>query len=382
MTLRTKFEELFLQKPLLVRSPGRVNLIGEHTDYNEGFVMPASIEKEIRLGIAKNNLSEIHIFSLDYQQSIVVKLAELSPLEENSWANFILGIVTELQVLGHTLEGFNCVFEGDIPLGAGLSSSAALECATVFALNELFNLGLDRMTMVKVAQKAENNFVGVKCGIMDQFASMFGQANQVIQLDCRSLDYQYSPLQLNDYKIVLLDTQVKHSLADSAYNTRRSECEAGVSFLQKHHPEIKSLRDASPELLEKYKDQMDPVVYQRCHYVVSENQRVRRTSDALKQGNLKEVGDQMYASHQGLQHEYEVSCKELDFLVEKAKTFDAVLGARMMGGGFGGCTINLVAENEVANYIEQMTTSYKSELNQELKAYVCNLGQGTGLIKD
>ncbi len=380
MSLHSKFEEIYDREPLMVRAPGRVNLIGEHTDYNEGFVMPASIDKEIRLGIARNDLHAIRLYSLDYEDKLMVPIQGFQPESQKTWANFILGVVQELQQEGQAVSGFDCAFEGDIPLGAGLSSSAALECATVFALNELFQLKLDRFTMVKVAQKAENNFVGVKCGIMDQFASIFGKTNHVIRLDCRSLAYQYTPLHLEGYRIILLDTQVKHSLADSAYNTRRQECESGVNFLQRFESNIRSLRDVDEATLKKYQAQMEPTIYRRCHYVISENQRVNLTAEALKKGDLPAIGAYIYASHWGLSEKYEVSCPELDFLVRQSRDCDYVLGARMMGGGFGGCTLNLVEEQQVEKYIEQQQKKYREQFGVDLKAHTCSLSDGTGLI--
>lgn len=380
MDLALKFKEIYGQEPLITRSPGRINLIGEHTDYNGGLVMPAAIGQEICLGIAKNGGTDIRLSSLDLQQSIKVPFHEVKPQSEATWANFILGVVHELQLRGVQLAGFDCAFKGDIPLGAGLSSSAALECATAFALNTLFDLDLDRLTMVQIAQKAENNFVGVQCGMMDQFASMFGKSGQVIQLDCRSLAYTYAPLNLQGYKIILLDSQVKHSLADTEYNTRRQECEAGVNFLAKFYPEIKNLRDVNLSMLEKHQSEMDPVIYKRCQFVVLENKRVEATAEALRAGDLHQVGKLLYASHEGLQNDYEVSCPELDFLVEKSKAYDFVLGARMMGGGFGGCTINLVAEDEAESWSKQMLEAYQSELDLALKVYPCHISQGTSLV--
>ncbi|MEO1655640.1 MAG: galactokinase, partial [Bacteroidota bacterium] len=362
-----KFKDLFEQPPLLVRSPGRINLIGEHTDYNQGLVMPAAIDKEIRLGVAANNEKNIRIHSLDYSESLEISLAVLLPQNQKAWANFILGVVIELEELGHRVAGFDCAFEGDIPLGAGLSSSAALECAAVFGLNELFELGLSRLEMVQIAQKAENNFVGVQCGMMDQFASMFGRKDQVIRLDCSSLDYEYAPLDLQDYQIVLLDSQVKHSLADSEYNTRRAECEAAVHFLSSTYPQIQSLRDVTPEMLREQESQMNAHLFKRADYIVSENQRVRQTATALQEGNLKKVGAYLYESHQGLSEKYQVSCPELDFLVAQSRHYEEVLGARMMGGGFGGCTLNLVKTSEIEKYTREMARIYHNHFQIALK---------------
>jgi galactokinase len=272
------------------------------------------------------------------------------------------------------------VFGGNIPIGAGLSSSAAVECGLAFGLDHLFGFGVEKLELVKVAQKAEHTYAGVLCGIMDQFANMFGKKEHVVQLDCRSLDYAYYPFRMADYRIVLLDTQVKHSLASSAYNTRRQECETGVALLQQHHPEVHSLRDVTLDMLDTHEATFDPVVYKRCRYVVEENLRVVEACQDLENGDLEAFGQKMYGSHAGLQHQYEVSCPELDFLVAQAKGESAVVGGRMMGGGFGGCTINLVAKAGVDAFIEKMAGAYKVQFNIDLKAYVTEIVDGTSLM--
>jgi galactokinase len=275
--------------------------------------------------------------------------------------------------------GFNLVVDGDIPIGAGLSSSAAVECAVAFALNELYSLGLDRMTMVHLAQKAEHEFAGVRCGIMDQFASMMGKAGHAIKLDCRSLDYEYVPLNLEGVKIVLLNTNVKHSLASSEYNVRRQQCEQGVALIQQHVPEVNSLRDATLQMLDAYV-QHDAEVYGRCRYVVEEISRLLQACEKLKQGHLDDLGKLMFATHDGLSRDYGVSCKELDYLVDAVRNNPAVLGARMMGGGFGGCTINLVKEEAVDSLIANLGVAYEKDMNLPLTAYVANTQDGTGIV--
>ncbi len=269
------------------------------------------------------------------------------------------------------------VIDGDVPIGAGLSSSAAVECATIFALNEVFGLGLDRLKMVPLAQKAEHVFAGVNCGIMDQFASMFGKKDHVIKLDCRSLDYEYVPFKLDGYKIVLFNTNVKHNLASSEYNTRRKQCERGVSLVRDAHPGVKSLRDVSMQMLKDHVEPVDPLVYQRCKYVVQENERLLEACEDLKRGDIKALGKKMYHTHHGLSYYYDVSCKELDFLVEYVKKIPAVAGARMMGGGFGGCTINLVQEDAIEKLIQGISLAYEEAMGLPLTAYIASIEDGT-----
>jgi len=374
-----KYQELFERTPLLVRSPGRVNLIGEHTDYNNGLVLPAAIDKNIVLAIGKRADHAIHLYSLDQNQTYSTTLDRLerSPL---LWPDYILGVAQQLIERGHALQGFNIVFGGDIPQGAGLSSSAALECATGFALNELFDLGITRLDLALIAQAAENEFVGVKCGLMDQFASVFGQEQRLIKLDCADFSHEYVPFNNPDLRIVLFDTQVKHSLASSAYNERREQCEYGVSLIQQHHSEVKSLRDATMEQLDRYVRPVDEVVYNRCSYVVSEIKRLQDGCDDLKRDDFESFGKRMFETHHGLQHLYEVSCHELDILVDLVRDNDAVLGARMMGGGFGGCTINLVKASEVDRVVKEVSEAYTQKTHKKTQAYIANISAGTARL--
>jgi galactokinase len=377
--VQEKFKSVFAgESSLIVRSPGRVNLIGEHTDYNNGFVLPAAIDKAIFMAVSRRTDNELHFVALDLDSSYQGSMDRLerSPLH---WPDYLLGVIQQIQALGHSLGGFNCVFGGDIPLGAGMSSSAALECATAFALNQLFGLKLDPLTMVKLSQKAENVFVGLQCGIMDQFASMFGRRNHVIRLDCQSLEYVYFPFNTEGIRIVLLDTGVKHSLASSEYNTRRQQCEAGVKLVRSHYPDINSLRDVTLSMLEAFVEPVDALVYRRCRYVVEENARLLTATEDLQKGDLAAFGQKMFASHQGLSHDYEVSCEELDFLVGQVKDDPGVIGARMMGGGFGGCTINLVKEAAIDGLVERITPVYREAMNLELKAYIGTIENGTSL---
>lgn len=376
-----KYLELHGDTPLLVRSPGRVNLIGEHTDYNQGLVLPAAIDKNIIVAIGKRDDRHIQLYALDQQESFDAALnaLERSPL---LWPDYILGVVQQLQQRGHDVGGFNLVFGGDIPQGAGLSSSAALECATGFALNELFDLDISRLDIALAAQAAENEFVGVKCGLMDQFASVFGKEQQLIKLDCADFSYDYIPFNNPDLCIVLFDTQVKHSLASSAYNERRKQCERGVALIQQHHQHVKSLRDVTIEQLDEYVKPVDATVYNRCHYVVSEIKRLQDGCEDLKNDDFNAFGQRMFETHDGLQHLYEVSCDELDVLVELVRDNDAVLGARMMGGGFGGCTINLVKIDQVQNLVDTVIGAYNEKTGRTAQAYIANISGGTNVILD
>ncbi len=375
--LKKRFEEKFKARPLLVKSPGRINIIGEHTDYNDGFVLPASVDKYIQVAINKRTDDAIHLYSVAFNEEQIASLQNLSSTGKQ-WPVYLLGVVDQLQKKGCQISGFNLMIDGDIPIGAGMSSSAAVECATIFALNELFQLDISKMEMVKMAQMAEHEFAGVKCGIMDQFASMFGRDGHVIRLDCRSLEYEYFPFNMPGIKIVLFDTNVKHSLATSEYNERRHQCEAGVALIQQFNPAVKSLRDVTMQMLDVHVK--DPLVYQRCKYVVEEIERLQLACTDLQNGNMHSFGKKMFETHDGLSKLYEVSCDELDCLVNAVRNSPAVLGARMMGGGFGGCTINLIKEEAVEELIKEVTALYKKQMKKELETYIAKLEDGTRLI--
>ncbi|RBQ05446.1 galactokinase [Pedobacter miscanthi] len=376
--LKNTFKKLYNTEPILVRSPGRINIIGEHTDYNGGFVMPAAIDKAIYVAISKREDDEVHLFSESYQQFDISSIRELKK-SENSWANYILGVADQLKERGYQLGGFNFYIDGDVPLGAGLSSSAAVECATGFALDQLFSLSVSKMDIALIAQKAEQTFAGVNCGIMDQFASVFGKKDQAIMLDCRSMKHIYIPLKLDGYKLLLLNTNVKHKLADSAYNKRRAQCEQGVAWVKEHYPNVNTLRDVDLSMLEAYVKPKDAEVYTKCSFVVKEIGRLLTAAEQLENGNLQGLGKLMFETHEGLSNDYEVSCKELDFLVDAVKPLDFVLGARMMGGGFGGCTINIVKEDKIADLIEELTSKYQLEFGLKLDAYTVQTDNGTSL---
>ncbi|MBD0285015.1 MAG: galactokinase [Flavisolibacter sp.] len=378
--LQEKSNSLFGGINLITRSPGRVNIIGEHTDYNMGFVLPAAIDKSVYVALQKRNDDRLHFYSNEFGDQYEGRLPDIEPVK-GKWPTYLLGVIAQLQKNGYTVGGFNAVVDGDIPIGAGLSSSAAIECATIYALNEAFDLQIPKLKMVQMAQKAEHEYAGVLCGIMDQFASMFGKKDHVIQLDCRSLEYEYIPLKLEGVKIVLFNTNVEHSLASTEYNTRRRQCEEGVAIVREHHPEVLSLRDITLPMLERYVAPKDEVIYRRCKYVVEEIERLLRGCEDLKRGDLKGLGAKMFRTHEGLSKEYEVSCKELDYLVDYVKDNDAVLGSRMMGGGFGGCTINLVREEAIDRLMEAISRDYKKNMNLELSTYIASSEDGSSVVQ-
>lgn len=374
-------QQHFDQEPIMVRAAGRINMIGEHTDYNQGFVLPAAIDKAIYFAIVKRDDRQIVMHALDINENFNGSVDDLQQSKQH-WPDYLLGVVQQIQQAGHVLGGFECAFCGDVPLGAGLSSSAALECAVAYGLNELFSLGIGRKDMALMAQAAENYFVGVRCGIMDQFASMFGKKQQLIKLDCATLDYEYIPFHFDDINIVLLDTQVKHSLASSEYNTRREECEAGVELVKKHHPEVNSLRDVTMDMLNAYVKDHNATIYDRCRYVVEEIQRLKDACEDLERNDLEAFGKKLFATHEGLDKLYNVSCPELNWLVDAVKDESGVLGARMMGGGFGGCTINIVKKSAVPALLEKVSAGYQKQFNIQLKAYVTTIEDGCRTVNN
>lgn len=371
--------ELFGKKygstPRLFFSPGRINLIGEHIDYNDGFVMPAAIDKGIWFAVAPNQTEKANFYSVDLNEEYSTLLTGIAPVD--GWQNYLLGVIDQIQQRELQVPGFDCVFGGNLPVGAGLSSSAAVECGLLFALNSVFDLHLQRTTMATMAQKAEHTFPQVMCGIMDQFASLMGKQDEVILLDCRSLDYKYFPLNLDEYSLVLINTKVNHSLASGEYNVRRQQCQQGLAVLQSKMPEVKSFRDLTPEDVKKHKVDLNPVVYNRCLFVTEEIQRTQKAAELLEADQLEEFGKLMFETHEGLSKLYEVSCEELDFLVDLAKQQKSIVGSRVMGGGFGGCTINLIHKNDWANVVKQMTDAYKAKFNIEAEVYEVTTSDGT-----
>jgi galactokinase len=376
--IRKQFFKGFNKHALVATSPGRVNLIGEHTDYNEGFVLPGAVDKKIYIAIAKNNNDVLNVIANQYDQKFSFSLNDIQPVK--GWATYLLGMIFNLQQKGFSITGIDVIVDGDVPLGAGMSSSAALCSAFGFALNELFDLRLSRMEIALTGQKTEHNFAGVQCGIMDQFASLHGKAGHVMKLDCRSLEYEYIPFNFPDYKIVLVNTMVSHSLASTEYNVRRKQCEEGVEVLKKFYPKINSLRDVTNEHLELHKKDLPEIAYRRCYFIINENERLLKGCNFLREGNLQAFGELMFIAHEGLSKWYEVSCKESDFLVEKAKSFKSVVGARQMGGGFGGCTINIVEADAVENFTLEISDIYEKQFKIIPSVYITQIEDGAKII--
>ncbi len=343
-------------------SPGRINLIGEHTDYNGGFVLPAAVDKGISLAIAPNGTTKVNAFSLDYGEKLTFDIND-SEKPAQQWAQYIYGVLQEMKKRGAQPAGFDCAFGGDVPLGAGMSSSAALESVFGYAVNSIYHLGFKREQLAQIGQMTEHNYVGVNCGIMDQFASLMGKEGKVIRLDCRSLAYKRVPFNPKGYKIVLIDTMVKHNLASGEYNVRRAQCEAGVAEIKKDHPEVELLRDVTPAMLEQYKDRLDPMVYKRCSFVVKESPRLLAGCRDLAKDDIPAFGKKMFETHDGLSKDYGVSCEELDFIVDIARKCEGVVGARMMGGGFGGCVIAIVRSGAAQEYIDTVKAAYKKQFD-------------------
>ncbi len=375
----------FLKKfnpELTVDSPGRINIIGEHTDYNMGYVLPTAIEKKITFKFQKNGSDKIcHVYSKGYDTGFELSLDKIE-ISKVAWENYILGVLNEILKRSDKLRGFDCTLESHVPIGSGVSSSAALECGLAYGLNELFDLGLTKMDIVELSQAAEHTYAGTKCGIMDQFASVMSKEGHVILLDCESLEYSYIPINIKPYKFVLLNTNVSHNLASGEYNVRRAQCEEGVAVLQKKYPEVKSLRNATIDMLNAIRNELDETVYNRCSYIIQEKTRVLEAVEALKANNLKRVGELLYETHDGLSKMYEVSCPELDFLVAFSKKYDSVLGARMMGGGFGGCTINLVHEDAIEEFVNAAKAAYEKECKLKLTWFEASPSEGTSIVKN
>lgn len=376
--IRKKFRELYKNEGFVYASPGRINLIGEHTDYNGGFVLPGAIDKGMVAEIKQNDTDRIRAYSMDYNEECEFGMNE-SDIPEKGWAKYIFGVAREIQKRGHKIGGFDAVFAGDVPLGAGLSSSAALESTFAFALNDIFRLNIDKFELAKIGQSTEHNYVGVKCGIMDQFASLFGKKGHLIRLDCRSLEYEYEPFDPKGYKMVLIDSVVKHELASSAYNKRRESCERAVAAIQKNHPSVELLRDATMDMLNEVKADISEEDFMRAEYVIEEIERLLDACEALKKGDYETVGEKMYGTHHGMSKLYEVSCEELDFLNDCAKK-NGVTGSRVMGGGFGGCTINMVKEDKYDAFIEDAVSSFKAKFGKEPKIYDVVISDGARRI--
>ena len=373
------FKKTFGNSPQkIVLSPGRINIIGEHIDYNDGFVLPAAIDKVICFAFEKTNSVTSTIVAIDLGESFEINVENPVTLHEVIWTNYFRGVLQQIQNKGLNIGNFNCVFSSTIPVGSGLSSSAALECGFLFGLNEVFHLNIKPVDLALMGQSAEH-WVGINCGIMDQFSSVMGKANQVIKIDCRTLDFEYHNADFSNYSLVLFDSNVKHSLFTSAYNQRREECEQGLAILSSHFPEVKSFREASEEQLLSIKDSMTEDVFKRSHYVIKEIKRVTLACEALDNGDIVTLGQLLFETHEGLSKEYEVSCPELDMIVDTLKKEPAVIGSRMMGGGFGGCTINLIKKGEEDAIKTKLTQLYQAAFGIELITYEVRISNGTSL---
>ena len=376
--MNTIIENIVGTDYLSVRAPGRINLIGEHTDYNNGFVLPAAINKYVQVHISKRSDDQISLYASQFDEQLEFSMSGISP-QKKHWSNYVLGIVDQLLQKHLSIKGFNMFIEGDVPVGAGMSSSAAMESAVLLALDQLFALQLSRFSMPFIAQAAEHKFAGVKCGIMDPYASIFGKKGMALKLDCAMHTHSYVPLHLQGYKMVLLNTNVKHSLASSAYNQRREECEAVVEKVQKHTDNIRSLRDITLPILYDFVD--DPTLRKRAAYVIRENARLQSACVDLQIGDLEAFGKKMTETHKGLRDDYEVSCPELDWLVDAALAESGVLGARMMGGGFGGCTINIIKDEMIEPLWEKLAPAYEKAMGRKLTAYIAETADGASPIK-
>ena len=376
------FEESFGSAPKkIVLSPGRINIIGEHIDYNDGYVLPAAIDKIICFAFEKSNSNTSKIIAIDLDDSFEVDLTTEMELTDNVWTNYIRGVINQLKIKGFEFDGFNCVFSSNIPVGSGLSSSAALECGFLFGINELFDLKIKPVDIALMGQSAEH-WVGINCGIMDQFSSVMGQENKVIKIDCRTLEYEYHNADFNDYSLILFDSNVKHSLMTSAYNERRQQCEEGIAIVKNNFPEITSFRDCTEQHILGLENVMSANVFKRCLFVVKEINRVILACEALDKGNIETLGKLMFETHEGLSTDYEVSCAELDMIVNTLKKEEAVVGSRLMGGGFGGCTINLIKKGHEDRIKKQLSELYLEAFGIELKIYDVKIGNGTSLYNN
>jgi galactokinase len=378
-----KVKQLFAAKfsgtPIIVKAKGRINIIGEHTDYNNGFVLPAAIDKHMVFAVAKNGTNQCRFYAVSLNESYQFTLENFTP-GQVQWGNYLKGIFLQFLLLGVELEGVDVVFGSNLPIGVGMSSSAALECGFALALSTLFNYPMDRSALAQLAKRSSNTFMNIPSGIMDQFASLLGKAGHAIKLDCRDLSYEYIPVNLKNYDWVLLNSRISHDHASGAYKDRVEECKKGVEALQEHYPAIQSLRDAQLYQLEHIKDQISQVVYNRCAYVIQENERLQQACEHLKNGQINKLGELLFETHHGLSKMYEVSCPEIDFLVDFAKQQAQVAGARIMGGGFGGCTLNLVQQDQLDEFVSSAKDAYQEAFGITLRYYKVQIEQGTEVI--
>ncbi|MGA7401351.1 MAG: galactokinase [Candidatus Sulfotelmatobacter sp.] len=375
--LTERFVRLYGTRPTIFRAPGRVNLIGEHTDYNDGFVMPAAIDLYTWVAASARNDRIVQVQSNQFAETVDLSLDALAGPPRKHWSDFIRGVAATIEAAGHGLRGANLVIDGHVPIGAGLSSSASLEVSAALALLWAANLELPPLEVVNICQRAEHEYAGTRCGIMDQFIATFGRSGHALMLDCRSLEHKLLPIP-NDVRLVMCNSMVKHELAAGEYNRRRADCESGVRTLGQHLPNVLALRDVTLADLDRYRNELPELVYRRCRHVIRENQRVLAASDALQRGDQMRFGKLMYESHASLRDDYEVSCRELDLLVELASTCEGVYGARMTGGGFGGCTVNLVRSDAVGRFENRIADAYAKATGKTPDIFVCSAAQGAG----
>jgi len=379
MTLK-KLHPYIQSHSFVAKAPGRINLIGEHTDYNEGFVLPAAIDKAIYTSITPRKDDEINLHALDLDETYNLTTDRIA-ISKKRWPNYVLGVIARFAATGIRIPGFDLAFTGDVPLGGGLSSSAAVECSVATAMNEMLQTNFEKLELARMCQLAEHTYAGVKCGIMDQFASLFGKKDHVIKLDCQSMEYEYIPFRLKGFKILLFDTNIKHSLASSEYNIRHQQCQNAVRAIAKEYPNVKSLRDATEDMVNEILKPMNKILWQRSLYVVEENQRLLDACTDLQNNDFAAFGGKMFLTHEGLSKMYDVSCAELDFLVKEMHPFPEVIGARMMGGGFGGCTINLIKEEAAAEITDYIRKKYEKQMNRRLDIYDVKIDNGGTLVR-
>ena len=378
--ISTAFVQLYGGDPRVYRAPGRVNLIGEHTDYNEGFVMPAAIDFATYVAMTRRDDDVLYIHSDVFAEEASIDLSRPPARGRKHWSDYPFGVAIKLREAGYAIAGADVLVQSDVALGAGLSSSAAIEISIGLGLLDIWHEGLDRLELAKICQRAENQFVGARTGLMDQFIGCFGRAGHAVLLDCRSLESHALPLP-GDVKLVVCNTMVRHELAASEYNLRREQCDEGVRILSRHLPNLTSLRDARVTDVREFRDELGEVVFRRCRHVTTENDRVRAAANALSQGDLKTFGKLMYQSHESLRDDYEVSCRELDVMVELAGVIHGVFGARMTGGGFGGCTVNLIAAEAVDEFTRTIKAGYAEATGRDPEVYVCTAADGAERVQ-
>lgn len=374
--IKREFQKVSDKEPEIFQSPGRVNLIGDHTDYNMGLALPAAIDKYVQMGIQFNGTGTCHIYALDIAQTYSFKLSSLEINKNDIWSNYFIGVTSLMRQAGAQFTGFDCVFSSDIPIGAGLSSSAAICCCLAYALNKMSNAGLSDRELVLLAQKTEHDFVGLQCGTMDQTASLMGKRGQVLKIDFQENSVDYSPVELGSFSLVLVNSRVKHSLASSGYNDRKDDCDQAIELISQHYRHVDSVRAVSKDMLVEFAEELGYLA-KRVEFVIEENARVDEGCKALANSDQESFGKLMYASHKGLRSKYEVSCEEIDFLVDFTKDLDYVVGSRMTGGGFGGCTINLVKTDRLEEFSGQVVEAYTAAFRKRPKIIPVNIADGT-----